>query len=94
MLNIALMGQSAKSIKELLSFNDINTREHLRIEINKALYELQLLNSSLLIANMDFQQRKNIIEATCKTKYDVLKLKIDEELKNKKDTDKLETINN
>lgn len=92
LLNVALMGQSAKSIKELLSFNDINTREHLRIEINKALYELQLLNSSLLIANMDFQQRKNIIEATCETKYDILKLKIDEELKNKKDTDKLEYI--
>ena len=94
MLNIALMGQSAKSIKELLSFNDINTREHLKVEINRALYELQILNSSLLIANMDFQQRKNIIEATCKAKYDMLKLKINAELKNKKCIKKLESINN
>lgn len=91
MLNIALMGQSAKNIKELLEFNDVNTREHLKIEINKALYELQILNSSLLIANMDFQQRKNIIEATCEAKYDVLRLKINEELKN---TKQLENINN
>ena len=91
MLNVALIGQSAKSIKESLEFNDINTREHLKVEINKALYELQILNSSLLIANMDFQQRKNIIESTCKAKYDILKLKINEELKN---TNQLENINN
>lgn len=92
MLNIALMGQSAKSIKELLAFNDINTREHLKIEINKALYELQILNSSLLIANIDFQERKNIIEATCKAKYDILKLKINEELKNNIHIQKLADI--
>ena len=91
MLNVALMGQSAKNIKELLDFNDINTREHLKVEVNKALYELQILNSSLLIANMDFQQRKSIIESTCKAKYDILKLKINEKLKN---TKQLESINN
>lgn len=91
MLNVALMGKSAKDIKELLEFNDINTREHLKVEINKALYELQILNSSLLIANMDFQQRKSIIESTCKAKYDILKLKINEKLKS---TKQLENIKN
>ena len=80
MLNITLLGKRARDIKKFLEFEDNNTREHLKIEVNKALYELQMLNSALLIANIDYEQRKSIVEATCLAKYDNLKLEINKEL--------------
>jgi len=33
-----------------------------------------LVNSSLLMANLDFKTRKQIIEDTCKVKYSDLKI--------------------
>jgi phage anti-repressor protein len=74
LLNIALTGMSASDIKYYLGYKDINTREHLETKQNQALAELQLVNSSLLMANLDFKTRKQIIEDTCKVKYSDLKI--------------------
>lgn len=74
MLNIALTGKSAIELRDYIGYKDIQTREHLTLEKNKALSELQLINSSLLMANLDFKTRKQIIEDTCKTKYFHLKI--------------------
>ena len=74
LLNIALTGKSAMELRDYIGYKDIQTREHLTIEKNKALSELQLINSSLLMANLDFVTRKQIIEDTCKNKYSHLKI--------------------
>lgn len=74
MLNIALTGKSAMELRDYIGYRDVQTREHLTIEKNKALSELQLINSSLLMANLDFKARKQIIEDTCKNKYPHLKI--------------------
>lgn len=80
MLNVALLGKRAKEIKEFLNVRDNNTREHLNIEVNKALYELQLIDVGLIIGKIDYEQRKSIIESSCKVKYSNLKNMIFEEL--------------
>lgn len=69
MLNENLIGMKASEIKTYIGYKDKETREHLTLETNKALYELQLLNCSLLMANLDFNTRKNIIKTTCENKY-------------------------
>lgn len=72
MLNSCLTGKTAMELRDYIGYKDIQTREHLTIETNKALYELQMLNSSLLMADMDFTTRNNIIKTTCKNKYNDL----------------------
>lgn len=72
MINRALLGKTAKEIKVSLDMADNHTRENLSIEVNKALYELQVLNTSLIIADMDYKQRKSIVEQSCKVKYNNL----------------------
>ena len=69
MLNMKLFGMTALDIKIKLGYKDRETREHLEIKHNKALYNLQMVNSSLLMANLDFETRSRIIEDTCKDKY-------------------------
>lgn len=66
---------SALEIKMYLGYKDRDTREHLEVEHNKALYQLQMVNSSLLMANLDFETRKQIIKETCKNKYKDLYIK-------------------
>jgi phage anti-repressor protein len=73
MLNIALLGKKAKEVKELLDYEDKMTREHFTSDINKALSELQMINSSLVVSNMDFDSRKSIIQNTCNIKYSHIK---------------------
>lgn len=75
LLNESLFGMSALEIKMYLGYKDRDTREHLELEHNKALYQLQLVNSSLLMANLDFEARKQIIKETCKNKYKDLYIK-------------------
>lgn len=74
LINIALTGKSASDLRYYLGYKDVNTRNHLTTYINKAIYELELVNSSLLMANLDFKTRKQIIEDTCKSKYADLKI--------------------
>ena len=69
MLNANLMGKKASELKIHIGFKGRETREHLPIDNNKALYELQMLNSSLLLANLNFETRSNIIKTTCENKY-------------------------
>ena len=61
-------------------------RDNLTSEANKCLYELQQLNSNLLLSNLDFKTRKLIIENTCKERYMDIRVKIisefNEEIKN------------
>jgi len=75
MLNANLMGKKASELKEHIGFKGRETREHLPIDNNKALYELQTLNSNLLLANLDFKTRTNIIKTTCENKYSDLYIK-------------------
>ena len=70
MINLALLGHKSKAMKGLLEIEYNNAlRDHITLEVNKALYELQQLNESLLYSNVDFNTRKSIIETTVKTKY-------------------------
>lgn len=69
MINESLTGRTALELKLHIGYKDKLTREHLNCEINKAIDELQLINSSLLLANMDFETRKSIIKSTCDAKY-------------------------
>lgn len=81
MINVALLGLDAKNIRRSLEIKDCQTREWLNTEVNKALYELQLINSSLISSGMSFENRKQIIENTCNNKYIGLKNNINQELK-------------
>lgn len=70
MINLALMGRKSKDMKKILEVEyDEPLRDNLVAEVNQALYELQLLNGSLLYSNIDFQTRKMIIQNTCNVKY-------------------------
>ncbi len=73
MLNMSLLGKKAKDVRELLDYEDKITREHFTSDINKALSELQTINSSLIISKMDFDSRKSIIQRTCNVKYSHIK---------------------
>lgn len=69
MINVALTGKTALELKLYIGYKDKLTREHLSCDINKAKDELQILNSSLLISNMSFIQRKEIIENVCRSRF-------------------------
>ena len=75
MLNQNLLHMKASEIQMKLGYKDRETREHLEIEINKALYNLQIVDCSLLMANLDFETRSRIIKDTCNTKYSDLYIK-------------------
>lgn len=69
MININLTGKSASEIKSYIGFNDAVTRDHLDSRTNKAISELQNINISLLLADLDFKTRSSIIKTTCENKY-------------------------
>ncbi|WP_297419608.1 antA/AntB antirepressor family protein [Clostridium sp.] len=73
MLNIALLGYPASEINAKLKNDDKITRNHLDTQINNAILGLQELNSNLLISDLDFEVRKNIINKNCKNQYSYLK---------------------
>ena len=87
MLNLSLFGYKSKQMKSILDveYNE-PLRDNLTSEANKCLYELQQLNSNLLLSNLDFKTRKLIIENTCKERYMDIRVKIisefNEEIKN------------
>ena len=87
MLNLCLFGYKSKQMKSILDveYNE-PLRDNLTSEANKCLYELQQLNSNLLLSNLDFKTRKLIIENTCKERYMDIRVKIisefNEEIKN------------
>lgn len=69
MINRLLLGYTAKEVKTIIDAKDNVTREHLNLEVNKAIDELQILDTGLVIANMEFEKRKEIIGLTCIGKY-------------------------
>lgn len=75
MINENLTGKIASEIKIHIGYEDNITRDHLPTEVNEAIYQLQLLNTNLLVANMSFSERSDIIKSICNTKYDYLKEK-------------------
>ena len=80
MVNLALLGHKSKAMKELLEVQyDDALRDHVTLEVNKALYELQQLNENLLYSNVDFKTRKMIIETTVRTKYVGLRIRFTSE---------------
>lgn len=79
MLNLVLFGYKSKKMKSLLGegaeYVD-SLRDNLQLEANRAFYELQILNTSLVINNLDYHTRKTIIQNTCKSKYMDLRVNV------------------
>jgi phage anti-repressor protein len=74
MINKALLGYSAKKLKAILEVEQKDiTRDNLQLECNKALLELQILNGSLILNNINYTARKVMIENTCKSRFVDLK---------------------
>lgn len=69
MINKCLLGANAKKIRQLLDMGDNQTREHLALDVNKALYEIQIMDSGLVMAGLAYADRKMTIEKVCSTKY-------------------------
>ena len=70
MLNKSLFGYSAKKLKSILEVEQRDiTRDSLQLECNRALLELQILDGSLILNNIDYKARKVMIENTCKSKF-------------------------
>lgn len=74
MINKALLGYSAKKLKTILEVEQKDaTRDNLQLECNKAILELQILNGSLILNNMDYTTRKVMVENTCKIRFSDLR---------------------
>lgn len=74
MLNQNLTGYKASELRLIMGAKDEITRDYLTSEVNKALNELQKLNCSLLMSDLDFEFRSKIIKQTCNGKYSNLYL--------------------
>jgi phage anti-repressor protein len=72
MINKSILNLTASEIKNHIGYRDNITRNHLEERVNSAILEMELLNTRLLIADMDFEERKRIIESNCKRKYSEL----------------------
>lgn len=75
MLNEALTGKKAVEIRAFKNVLDNQTRDNLDKEINRALSELQQINMGLLDSDMEFEERKSIIENRCRRKFKHIKEK-------------------
>lgn len=73
LLNEALTGFKACDIRNKLNVVDNQTRNNLTYEINDIISKLQDVNIALLLANMNFEKRKEIIEDTCRVQYSHIK---------------------
>lgn len=77
MINLCMFGKKSKAMKQILDveYEDL-LRDSLTTEANKAISEVQLLNENLVLSNVDFQTRKQIITNTCNSKYMDIRVKI------------------
>ncbi|MBY6842773.1 antA/AntB antirepressor family protein [Clostridium botulinum] len=73
LLNESLTGLRAIDIRIKKQVEDNQTRNNLDYKVNNILATLQEINISLLIADMDFDKRKEIIENTCSSQYSYIK---------------------
>lgn len=77
MINLCMFGKKSKAMKQILDVDyDDLLRDSLTTEANKAIHEVQLLNDNLVLSNVDFQTRKQIITNTCNTKYMDIRVKV------------------
>jgi phage anti-repressor protein len=81
MLNICLLGARAKEIRKILDAEDNHTREYLSIQVNQALYELQIFDIGLISSNVEFEKRQGMIKNMCETRYKYITLEAPEVLK-------------
>lgn len=81
MINQALIGYKASEIKAKLGYLDEQTREHLIVEQNKVINELELMITNLVIAGVDFEERSKIVENICNNKYSLLRMDKEEIIK-------------
>lgn len=86
MINLCLFGYKSKTMRQILDVEyNQPLRDNLTSEANKCLYELQQLNSSLVLSNIDFATRKIIVQNTCNERYMNIRIKVisefNEELK-------------
>ena len=75
LLNVCLTGLTALEIKSYIGFTDKQTREHLEIEINKALDFIQTFDINLIKLNKSFEDRSEMIKQICDITYPNLKFK-------------------
>ena len=75
LLNVCLTGLTALEIKSYIGFTDTQTREHLEIEINKALDFIQTFDINLIKLNKSFEDRQEMIKQICDITYPNLKFK-------------------
>lgn len=73
LLNESLTGLRAIDIRIKKQVEDNQTRNNLDYTVNNILATLQEINISLLIADMDFDKRKEIIKNTCNSQYSHIK---------------------
>lgn len=69
MINQCLLGHKAKVIRKLIDADDNITRDHFKVEVNQALYELQIMDCGLVMGNMEYEKRKEVIQKACDTKF-------------------------
>ena len=80
MINKELLGKSAKDINEFFnSENNGLTRNHLTIEMNQAIHDLQIMNMGFIMSGLVYEQRKQFIRKIVDNKYDDLRNKLNEE---------------
>jgi phage anti-repressor protein len=77
MINLCMFGKKSKEMKQILDveYEDL-LRDSLTTQANKAISEVQLLNENLVLSNVDFQTRKQIITNTCNAKYMDIRVKV------------------
>ena len=82
MINKELLGKAAKDINEFFnSENNGLTRNHLTIEMNQAIHDLQIMNMGFIMSGLVYEQRKQFIRKIVDNKYDYLRNKLNEEYK-------------
>ena len=82
MINKELLGKAAKDINEFFnSENNGLTRNHLTIEMNQAIHDLQIMNMGFIMSGLVYEQRKQFIRKIVDNKYNELRNKLNEEYK-------------
>ncbi len=60
MINRLLLGYTYKEVKAIIDAKDNITKEHLNLEVNKAIDELQILDTGLIISVLILRKEKRL----------------------------------
>ncbi|OPH47655.1 hypothetical protein BC351_10725 [Paenibacillus ferrarius] len=69
LIDLNLFGYKAGDLRELLKMDDNVTRNHLTIECNQALYEVQILVESLILSGVVYKDRFEYVKNYCQSKF-------------------------